>query len=158
MIKISSELIKKICSQANSSPRKRKNHNFHKKGNDPLQRMLNVLNKGTYIRPHKHVSPNKREAFIILKGIILYVEFSDKGDITEQLILDPKGENYGVEITPKSYHSIIALEDNSVVYEIKDGPYDPKTDKIFASWAPDEYSKECKAYLKSIINSCNLKD
>lgn len=155
MIKINETLVNNVITQANQSQRKRKNYNFHKDENDLLQRMLNVLNISTYARPHKHENPDKREVFVILKGKIAVLEFNDSGKIIDYIILSQKTGNYAVEIIPKTWHSIIALENNSVVYEIKDGPYDSNTDKVFPDWAPEETNKTSVGYLNNLLVKLN---
>jgi len=148
MIKIDKNSLNEISNLAASDKRRRKIKNFHQNANDTLQRMLNALQEDSYCRPHRHITPVKREVFIILKGRIAVVEFDDDGGIIDSIVLDSSNGNYAVEITPKSWHTIVCFEDNSVLYEIKDGPYDAKTDKEFASWSPpEENSEEGQTYL-----------
>ena len=68
LIPIHSDNLKKLKQQATYSPRLRKNYNFHKDPEDTLHRMLHAMNPGTYVQPHKHEDPDKREVFIILEG------------------------------------------------------------------------------------------
>ncbi len=117
--------------------------------------MLNAVEPGSYVQPHKHENPDKREVFILLRGKMAVVFFDDDGNITENLILDNK-ENYGVEIPPAVWHTIIALERGTVVYEVKDGPYSPSDDKNFASWAPKEDEKESADYIRHILKSLKI--
>ncbi len=152
MIKIDKQLLEKLSSQAKNSPRKRMNYNFHKEDGDTLQRMLNAIEPDSYIRPHKHENPDKREVFFALKGIIAIIEYNDDGDITDYSILDSKAENYGVEVKPGTWHSMISLVNGSVAYEVKDGPYDPADDKIFASWAPEEGSTDELVFIDKILS------
>lgn len=58
------KFLQKLSKEANVSPRKRKNYNFHETPEDSIQRMLNALHPDTYIRPHKHENPDKREVFV----------------------------------------------------------------------------------------------
>lgn len=157
LIQITEKELSNLRKKADSSQRKRMNYNFHEQPNDPIQRMLNALNRGTYLQPHRHKEPDKREAFIILTGRIAVIEFDDEGNIMGHIILDHKLRNYGTEIPVGTWHSLIALEDGSVVYEVKDGPYSPINDKNFAPWAPKEGSKGCAEYIKNIIEKLNLK-
>ena len=150
MIKISKQDLDMLSSDASQSARKRKNYNFHEQDSDQLQRMLNALEHDTYVRPHKHVNPDKRETFILLRGRIAVIEFDDTGKITDHFILAHSLENYLAEITTGSWHTVISLEKNSVYYEIKDGPYDVNTDKVFADWSPEEYSEEQVQYLEKM--------
>jgi len=152
MIIINDDLIASITAKANVSPRLRMNYNFHPQLDDPLQRMLNCLEPGTYIQPHKHENPDKCEAFILLKGKVLVVEFDNGGRVTSHALLKAGTGTYGAEIAPRIYHCIIALEPDSVVYEVKNGPYSPLDDKNFASWAPKEGEEGCCAYIENLVN------
>ena len=156
MIKINSELIDGLTVKAAQSERKRVNHNFHKELSDTLQRLLNVMEPGTYVRPHKHEDPDKREAFIILKGRAVAVEFNNTGDVTDYFILDPATGNFGVEIPERTWHTIIALDRDTVIYEVKDGPYNPIDDKNFAPWAPAEYSHVSIDYNRQLLKKLKL--
>ena len=156
MIKINSELIDGLTVKAAQSERKRVNHNFHKELSDTIQRLLNVMEPGTYVRPHKHQDPDKREAFIILKGRAVAVEFNNTGDVTDSFILDPATGNFGVEIPERTWHTIIALDRDTVVYEVKDGPYNPIDDKNFAPWAPAEYSHVSIDYNRQLLKKLKL--
>ena len=151
MQKINHHLVKELQEQAGQSERKRKILNFHKKAADPLQRMVNCLNPGSYVPPHNHQHPEKREVFILITGRLLYLEFDDDGEIINKAILDRNKSQWGVEITPGSYHTIIALEENTCVYELKDGPYDPETDKYIAPWAPEENALESRDFLRQLL-------
>lgn len=156
MIKIDSEFIQLISNQAKLNPRKRKNYNFHKELSDPFQRLINAIEPYSYIQPHKHENPDKREVFFILRGRMLVVEFDDNGKIVDHIVLDPKTGNIAAEIPERTWHCIISLEKGSVTYETKDGPYDPKDDKNFAQWAPKEGDDNCKQYIDDILKELNL--
>ncbi len=155
MIPIDNILIDVIGSKARISPRRRMNHNFHPVLSDPLQRMLNVMEPLSYIRPHKHENPDKVEAFILLCGRLVVVEFNPDGTVADHILLDPTIGNYGVEIAPRVFHMIIPLENETTVYEVKNGPYDPIDDKNFASWAPKEGTPQAEDYLRNLLDKCN---
>ncbi len=157
MIKIDNHLIDLISTQAQSSIRQRKNYNFHKLAEDPFQRLINAIEPYSYIQPHKHESPDKREVFFILRGKMVVVQFDDYGVITDHMVLDASNGNIAAEIPEKTWHTVISLEKGSVAYETKDGPYDPRDDKNFAHWAPKEGDSSCKLYIDSILQNLNLK-
>lgn len=157
MIKIDNDFISKTSSLAKSSKRRRMNYNFHKEDAATLQRMLNAMEPDTYIQPHKHENPDKVEAFFVLRGRILLIEFNEEGEIIDHSILDPLTGNYGGEIPPRTWHSLISLEKDSVAYEVKDGPYDPSVDKNFAPWAPAEGDPNCSAYNENILKKLGIK-
>ena len=135
---INKELLNNVSKEAKLSPRKRGNHNFHENLDERVHRMLNALELGTYIQPHKHEDPDKTEAFIILRGKVLVIIFDDSGEIKEFVLLSAKDGNFGIEIPPRVWHSLISMEGGSVIYEVKDGPYSVIDDKNFAPWAPKE--------------------
>lgn len=161
MQKIDDNFLNIVSQAAKSSARLRKNYNFHKDDSATLQRMLNALELDTYIQPHKHENPDKVEAFFALRGRILVVEFDDEGKITDHIILDSQAGNYGTEIAPRTWHTIICLESGSVAYEVKDGPYNVAVDKNFAPWAPSESNDitgrlACANYIASILKQLKI--
>ncbi len=156
MIKIDEKLTEPLIKKAANIARKRTNHNFHKEDGDTLHRMLNIMNINTYVQPHKHDNPDKREAFIILKGKGLVIEFDDDGNITDYIHLDPQKLSHGCEIAAKTWHTVICLEDNTVFYEVKDGPYHPLNDKDFAAWAPKEGDKKCLGYIEQLLKQIGI--
>ena len=151
MIHIDKTLLDATTAEAKVSARCRKNYNFHKEYSDTLQRLLNAMEPLSYIQPHKHEDPDKREVFFALRGRILVVEFDNEGNVVEHIVLDPAIGAYGVEIPEKTFHTIVSLESGTVAYEFKDGPYSPVDDKNFAPWAPAEGSPKAVPYLKKLI-------
>lgn len=156
MIKIDLKLLNKIIQQAKNSSRLRMNYNFHSGPEDTMQRMLNAMEPGTYIRPHKHEHPDKREVFFALKGTLCLVEFEDDGRIRDYTLLSPGSDCIAAEIPARTYHTVISMESGSVAYELKDGPYIPIEDKNFAIWAPQEGSVEAYIFLNELIARLNL--
>lgn len=156
MIRIDRQLVCSVTDEAKRSQRLRKNYNFHTDYADPVNRMLNAFEPGTYVRPHKHESPDKCEVFLVLHGRALAVQFNDRGEIVEHAILDNDSGIYGVEFAPRVWHTIVSLAEGTVLYEIKPGPYAPLDDKNFASWAPRDGSQETNSYLNSILLKLGL--
>ena len=157
MIKLTEEFIKAISEKAKTSPRRRTNYNFHQSYDAILQRMLNAAEPGTYIQPHKHEDPDKTEVFIILKGKVVVVEFDESGNVIDHAILDAAKDIKAVEIPPHEWHSFIVLQPGSVLYEVKEGPYDQNADKRFASWAPAEDSTEAQKFNYNILSKLKIK-
>ncbi|WP_462317118.1 WbuC family cupin fold metalloprotein [Marinilabilia sp.] len=148
---INRDLLNHLTDEASAAKRKRKNLNFHFGPADVLQRMLNAFEPGTYVRPHKHENPAKREVFLLLRGKLMMLFFNDGGEVTERIILSQEHGNYGVEVPAGEWHMAISLERGTIVYELKDGPYDPVNDKEFAPWAPPEGSPEVKDYMRNLL-------
>lgn len=156
MKKINELLIDEVLRKAQESPRGRINFNFHELADDPLQRMLNAMQPGTYLQPHKHENPDKREVFMALTGRFVVIQFDDGGNIADFMILDPSKREFAAEVKPRTYHTIICLAPDSVIYELKDGPYDPSDDKHFAEWAPKEGEAGCTNYLHALLDQLNI--
>ena len=131
------------------------NYNFHPKLDDPVQRLLNALEPGTYIRPHKHYG--KEESFVLLRGTVLAVSFNDDGSIHDHYILDAREGHLGLEFEENVYHMLTSLATGSVVYEIKEGPFIPHSEEGSAPWAPPEGTPEGSEFLKSTLDRLGLK-
>jgi len=156
MIHINDNIIQPLMKEARASARKRKNYNFHPAATDPMHRMLHAMEPETYVQPHKHEAPDKREAFIILKGRVAAVEYSNDGKVCDWIILDTVTGNFGMEIAPRTWHNLICLESGTVVYEVKDGPWDVADDKFFAPWAPKEGDEGCEEFNRMILEKVGL--
>lgn len=156
MIRIDKQTLDALSERAKVSPRLRQNLNFHKESSDTLHRMLNAMEPQTYVQPHKHVAPEKREAFIVLRGSVCLIEFDNEGGIVDSYIMTAGPNTPGAEITPGVYHTLIALKPGTIIYEIKDGPWDAAADKVFALWAPDETSGKGPAYNGTLLKALNV--
>jgi len=154
MIKITSELIDNVISQARISPRLRMNYNFHPELSDPVQRLLNALEPWTYIRPHKHTT--KEESFVLLRGTILAVSFNDDGTIRDHAILGQKTGIQGIEFEENCFHMLTSLETGSAVFEIKEGPFVPHTEGSSAAWAPKEGTPEAREFLAKVFRELGI--
>lgn len=155
MIRINNQFIDQTSQKAKTSPRQRMNYNFHQL-EDPVNRLLNAMEPGTYIQPHKHENPDRFEVFLVLRGRFLVIVFDDEGHITDKTILDSRHGNYGVEIPEKTYHTLLSLESGSVAYEVKEGPYIPASAKNFAPWAPAEGDAAVPGYLQKLLTEAGI--
>ena len=84
------------------------------------------------------------------------VEFDDSGNITDHMVLDSSNGEKGVEFFAGSWHSFISLQEGSVLYEVKAGPYDEKKAKHFAEWSPEEGSKEALLFNEKIVEKLRI--
>ncbi len=146
---IDDTVLDEVSAVAATSPRRRRNYNYHRL-EDGVQRMLNAIEPDTYIRPHKHEAPDKVEVFLCLRGRAAVLAFDDEGRVLQATAIAPGGPAHGAEVSPRTWHAILSLEAGTVVYEVKDGPYDPATDKHFAPWAPAEGAPEAPDYLERL--------
>ena len=151
---IDQSLIEQKAQDAQASNRQRDIHVLHTGDEDTLQRMLNAIQPGTYITPHRHVAVPKAEAVVVLQGSLGFVRFKDDGSYSEPdfVHINPKHGVFGVDYRAGVWHTFIALEPDTVVFEVKPGPYDAATDKEFAPWAPAEGDSEASDYLRTLEN------
>jgi len=133
-----------LSAEARANARLRKNFNLHSRLDDPVQRLLNALEPGTYVRPHRHVAPAKWELMSILAGRAVLLVFDDDGIVQERIELD--SATPVVEVPPATWHALAALETGTVLLEIKAGPYVPAAPGDFATWAPAEGSDAARAF------------
>lgn len=144
--RLSQELLDNIAQQARSSPRLRQNYNFHDLS-EKVQRFVNVLQPGTYIRPHRHcrVTPvNGFEFFLVCQGELGIIIMDESGQIEAQELVSANGAVRGIELPELTYHTLVALAPDTVILELKEGPYDPSTDKEFISTFPTEGTAAAK--------------
>lgn len=117
---------------------------------EPIQRMLNALEPGTYVRPHRHVDPPKVEVFLALRGRAVVVAFDGAGNVTSIQRIDANGPLQGVEIPPGVFHAVVSQASGTVLYEVLDGPYAAQSHKDFADWAPEEGTQDAVAWLEEL--------
>ena len=157
---IGTSTIKLAIEASHHSPRKRIILPFHKNTESSLHRMINAIQPYSYIQPHRHLHPPKAESVIVLQGAILSFVFDLSGAVEETQVLAAGSVNLGIDSEPGVFHTFLALQENTALFEVKPGPYEPNSDKDFALWAPPENSPEADdymVYLYSFANQHNCK-
>ena len=130
------------------SPRLRVMQPVQRSQDARVQRLLNFLQPGTYVQPHCHPLPHATESMCLLSGALDVLIFDNDGNITARHPLTPAFPL--IDIEPGTWHGMVVCEPDTVIFEIKQGPYDPITDKTFANWAPPETSPEVAAYMAGL--------
>lgn len=149
----------RLSGAAAASLRGRANFNLHPELADPVQRFLNAIEPGSYVRPHRHALAEGRwELFVILSGAVAVLVFNDDARVVERVELDAAGGTLAVEIPPGVWHALTALKPGSVMFEFKPGPYSPLSDKDFAAWAPAEgdpaAAQWVERYRRVVVGEC----
>lgn len=142
---IDQSLLNQTTQLAKESPRQRRNANFHPTDEFPAHRLINAMQPGSYVRPHRHLDPSKDETIVVLQGRFGYLSFNDAGQIEEAIELIPGGPVFGIDIPHGTVHTILALEPNSVFFEAKAGPFVPLSTEEVAAWSPAEGTEEANA-------------
>ncbi len=146
---IDEQLIARLCHEARLAPRRRTHYNIHPSPRDPVQRFLNVMQPGTYVRPHRHLQPPRWEFTLALQGAATVLLLDDSGRVRERLELAPAGPLHAVELPAGTWHTVVALAPDTVLLELKEGPYlGAAAEKDFAAWAPPEGDPACPAWVE----------
>jgi cupin fold WbuC family metalloprotein len=148
LIVIDHKILTDLSKTAQSLPRLRKNHNIHPQLDDPVQRLYNAMEPHTYVRPHRHPGENRWEFFQIVSGNAAVLTFDQHGMIQEKIVLSQSGPNVAIEIPGNEWHTIVSLQGGTVLLEIKQGPYQPLSDKDFAPWAPEEGANNVETFVR----------
>ena len=147
---IDSALLAQVSAQAETSPRRRKNYNFHASETDISSRLLNAVEMDSYIPPHRHNDITKDETLVIVRGRVGVVFFDNNGAVTGKATLEPAGEAVGVNIPHGVFHALVALAPGSIFFEAKAGPYRTLAPEETAPWAPREGEPQATAYLEEM--------
>lgn len=143
---IDGSLLDRVSESARTSPRLRKNHNFHRSEADVSNRLLNAIEPGSYVVPHRHLDAAKDETFVVLRGRFGLVLFDEAGNVVRQEVLDSAGPVFGVTIPHGTFHSIVSLAPGSVFFESKAGPYAALAPEERPAWAPAENDPAADVY------------
>lgn len=122
-MRLDNTLFDSVSEQAKQSSRLRMNQDMRNSVEDQSQRMLNAIEPGTKLPIHRH--RNSTETCIVLRGSAEELFYDDNGNITERVLMKPDSECCGVNITKGRWHKIVSLESGTVIFEAKDGAYEP---------------------------------
>lgn len=146
VFRLTNEILEEGFKGARISLRKRIILPIHRRQDAEVQRMLNFLQPGTLLQPHLHPLPHASETICVLRGVLGFVIFEPYGQVRETHRLDASDGLATIDIEPNVWHGMTVLADDTVMLEIKKGPYDPVNDKTFAPWAPAENDPAAAAY------------
>ncbi len=135
--RLSRAALDRLSAEAVASPRLRKNGNLHAM-EDPVHRLFNAIEPGSYIRPHRHLHPRKTETMIVVAGRLGFLVFGEDGTVVDKVVLDAAGETFGIDVAPGVWHTFVSLTPGAVAFETKAGPYAAPGERDSAAWAPPE--------------------
>jgi cupin fold WbuC family metalloprotein len=144
---ITDKQLYRLSGEAAATPRLRKNLNLHPVPEDPVQRLFNAMEPGTYVRPHRHARPESWELMLAVRGAFAILVFDDGGKVLDRIDLSGAGGPAAVEIPAFTWHAVVSLAPETVMFEVKPGPYSPVEDKDFAPWAPLEHEAAAEDFV-----------
>lgn len=124
---IDNDLLDSVSELAKVSTRKRKNYNFHANLDDNVQKLLNAMEPGTEVPIHRHIETD--EAYIVVRGGIKVILYDDSKNVILEEILKPQLGKFGIDIKAGQWHTLEVLETGTVIFEVKQGPYQPISDE-----------------------------
>jgi cupin fold WbuC family metalloprotein len=104
---------------------------LHAGPDDQVQRLLIAAQPGTYVRPHRH--SEQWEMLVLQSGLMDVLYFGEDGELLDRQTVDSKSPL--VQIAPGVIHGCVMRAPDTLVLEVKPGPYRPTE---FVAWAPEE--------------------
>ena len=114
-------ILDSLTAQAKASPRLRMNLDLRNSPEDQSQRMLNAIEPGTVMPIHRHKKSS--ETVLCLRGHFEEYFYDEQGNLTDTIDMRPGGLMLNIPIG--QWHSLKSLESGTVLFECKDGKYEP---------------------------------
>lgn len=118
---IDKKILDELSARAMESPRLRCNLDLRNSADDQSQRMLNALEPGTVMPIHRHKGSS--ETCICIRGHFEEYFYDAEGRLTDTIDMVPGGVVLNIE--KGQWHSLKCLESGTVLFEAKDGGYEP---------------------------------
>ena len=122
-MKIDNQLLDTLSAQAKANPRLRQSYDLRTTPEDQSQRILNAVEPGTILPIHRH--RGSTETIIVLRGKVVQHYYDDNGNKTASYELAPNSAQVGMSVPVGQWHALESLEEGSVIFECKDGAYQP---------------------------------
>jgi cupin fold WbuC family metalloprotein len=120
-----------LAREASVAPRRRAHLLLHDGPQDQVQRLMIMLQPGSYVRPHHH--SQQWEMLVLQQGCGDVLMFDELGILRDRIELSERAPV--AQIPVGLWHGFVVREPDTAVMEIKPGPYRPNE---FATWAPQE--------------------
>ena len=120
---IDKTLLDNLTEQAKANPRLRQAYDLRTTPEDGSQRILNAVEPGTVLPIHRHRSST--ETVVVLRGKVVQHYYDDNGNNIDSFVLAPNTANVGMSVPVGQWHALESLEEGSVIFECKDGAYEP---------------------------------
>ncbi len=125
---------------------------IHRSNQGKVQRLINFMQPGSYVRPHRHPQPHAIETVVVIHGSIALFLFDDEGAVQDGAFLHAGHPGCLADLEPNVWHTLLPVDQDTAILEIKAGPYDASTDKEFAPWAPAEDDPAADAYRRMLLS------
>ncbi len=90
---------------------------------DGSQRMLNAMEPGTVLPVHRHRGTS--EVVVVIRGAVRQNFYSEAGELEESFVAEADGECRMFVVPVGRWHNTESLERGTVIFEAKDGRWEP---------------------------------
>lgn len=118
---VDKKILDELTAMAKENPRLRCNLDMRNSAEDQSQRMLNALEPGTIMPIHRHRGSS--ETCICIRGHFEEYFYDENGNLTETVDMVSGGPILNIE--KGQWHSLKCLESGTILFEAKDGSYEP---------------------------------
>ena len=135
---------------AAQSPRRRCRLCFHADPQAAQQEMLIVMQRESYVRPHRH--NGKVETLLVVEGAADALLFDANGALAARIGMSAPGDggHFFYRMPPGLFHTLVFRSDWLVFVETTIGPFDPAMSES-APWAPAESDPQAgRAFLAGL--------
>ena len=131
---LNKKLMDDLSAQAKVNPRLRQALDLRTTPDDQSQRILNAVEPGTILPIHRH--RGSTETIIVLRGKVVQHYYDDNGNKTASYELAPNSVQVGMSVPVGQWHALESLEEGSVIFECKDGAYQPLSEEDILEVTP----------------------
>jgi len=124
---IDNSFLQGLSNLAKEKTRLRQNYDLRNSDEDQSQRMLNALEPGTIMPIHRH--RNSSETVIVIKGALKEYFYDDMGNVIGEWVCAPNTDCVGLNVPAGQWHNLECLESGTVLFEAKDGSWEPLKDE-----------------------------
>ncbi len=138
--------------------------NLHNSSECKCQKILINLSINDYVIPHRHLPSMKDEMIVVLQGLCALVIFNNHGEIIDGILIGSEkykkktNSTYGYQIKPNYWHTLISITKNSLLLEIKDGPFRKKTNKELPNWFSEDIHDKRNIYINKVLSLIKTKE
>ncbi|MEK6871395.1 MAG: WbuC family cupin fold metalloprotein [Nanoarchaeota archaeon] len=143
----SNETLALLFLESRESPLRRSIHMAHDDLYTGPHVGLNIIQPDSYIQPHLRYAD---ESIIWYSGKLVSIQLEDAKKIKKTCILSQHSPY--LFLPKRTYHTVIALEPNSAIWMVIQGPHDPKKFSEFLSLTPKQ-NENYQEYFEFLRNA-----
>ena len=138
--------VDELTAMAARSQKRRARICAHKDDSAGIQEMIILINRESYVSPHRHA--NKCESFHLIEGCADIAVFKDDGAI-ERVIPFSQDQAFFYRLDTRRYHTIVVRSENIIFHEVTNGPF-VRNATEYAPFAPMEGASDVEAYRRKL--------